>query len=633
MFLEPFTFVETVFMKYWLSLVIFFSVISVTAQNVGIGTSSPAARLHVTDSAVLFTGPVSVPASTLFAPPASGSGTRMMWYPEKAAFRAGNVIGSQWDKDFVGNFSTAFGYSTTASGIYSFGAGYGPQASGYASIAFGNLTQASGLGSTSLGNQNSASGFSSASMGYLSRASGFVSTAIGQGLVSKSSSALAIGSYNDTSFSNRLFEIGNGTEDNARRNALTVLQNGNMGLGIVLPAARLHVADSAVLFTGPASVATTTAFAPPASGSGVRMMWYPQKAAFRAGGVSGTQWDKDNIGIYSIAMGVDARASGNYSCSIGAFNSADGEMSVALGNGTLAIGLASLATGINTEASGVAAFTSGFYTRATGSASTVMGFYTRARSQNSLVIGQYNDTTTTNRLFEVGNGSADNARSNAFTVLTNGNTGIGMVNPTNPLSFPPTLQKKISFYPGATGDVGISVSGNDLRIYSDNVNARVSFGYDSYTSGFISRAFVPASGTNALVVQGNLLVNGTSYSSDARFKQNIRPLTGSLEKILALQGVQYEMRVKEFPGRNFQPGTEIGLIAQEVEKVFPELVGTDTEGYKSVDYAKLVPLLIESVKTQQVQLQKQEEQVRLQQEKIDQLLLRLEKLERSVKQQ
>jgi hypothetical protein len=191
----------------------------------------------------------------------------------------------------------------------------------------------------------------------------------------------------------------------------------------------------------------------------------------------------------------------------------------------------------------------------------------------------------------------------------NGNVGIGISAPSNPLSFPATLAKKISLYPGATGDVGMSVSGNDFRLYADNPNARVSFGYDSYSTGFTSRAYVPATGAVALVVQGQLNVNGTLYNSDARYKKNIATLYNPLNKLLQLRGVSYTMRTKEFPDKHFTEGAQIGLIAQEVEAIFPELVYTDEQGYKSVDYVKLVPVLIESTKALQVQINKQQQQI------------------------
>jgi len=212
----------------------------------------------------------------------------------------------------------------------------------------------------------------------------------------------------------------------------------------------------------------------------------------------------------------------------------------------------------------------------------------------------YTDVSFADIAFGYGSSSSFTER---MRIKGNGNVGIGTNNPSNPLSFPATLAKKISLYPGASGDVGMSVSGNDFRLYSDNVNARVSFGYDSYISGFISRAYVPASGAVAMVVQGNLNANGTVYNSDIRYKKNIATINNSLDKVLKLRGVVYEMRTDEFPTYSFNKGQQMGLIAQEVESIVPEVVSTNDDGYKSVDYAKLVPLLIESIKAQQKEIE------------------------------
>jgi len=59
----------------------------------------------------------------------------------------------------------------------------------------------------------------------------------------------------------------------------------------------------------------------------------------------------------------------------------------------------------------------------------------------------------------------------------------------------------------------------------------------------------------------------------------------------------------------FSNGIEVGLIAQEVEKIIPQVVNTNADGFKSVDYARLVPLLIEALKEQQ--LQRKEDQQRI----------------------
>jgi hypothetical protein len=109
---------------------------------------------------------------------------------------------------------------------------------------------------------------------------------------------------------------------------------------------------------------------------------------------------------------------------------------------------------------------------------------------------------------------------------------------------------------------------------------------------------------HTLDVNGDIGSNGSVYhSSDQRWKKRVHPLSGSLEKVQRLQGVTFEWKRDEFPDRNFSDGEHIGLIAQEVEDVLPELVMIDSEGYKSVAYANLVAVLIEAVKEQQEQIE------------------------------
>jgi len=77
-------------------------------------------------------------------------------------------------------------------------------------------------------------------------------------------------------------------------------------------------ADGALVAFG--SIGTGTI---PATGSGTRMMWHPAKAAFRAGEVSGTQWDNSNVGQHSAAFGIDTRASGTAAVAMGSGTSAE----------------------------------------------------------------------------------------------------------------------------------------------------------------------------------------------------------------------------------------------------------------------------------------------------------------------
>lgn len=91
---------------------------------------------------------------------------------------------------------------------------------------------------------------------------------------------------------------------------------------------------------------------------------------------------------------------------------------------------------------------------------------------------------------------------------------------------------------------------------------------------------------------------GWNQSSDVRFKTHIAPLPNALETILALRGVSFDWRHREFPTKNFSTSRDIGFIAQEIEQVLPQVVSADEQGYKSVAYGNVVPVLVEAMKQQ-----------------------------------
>ena len=105
-----------------------------------------------------------------------------------------------------------------------------------------------------------------------------------------------------------------------------------------------------------------------------------------------------------------------------------------------------------------------------------------------------------------------------------------------------------------------------------------------------------------LTVDGNVLADAYFYVSDQQLKQNIHPITNGLDIVTQLQGVTFNrVNSKE---------TSIGLVAQQVETVLPELVFTDpTTGYKSVQYANVVAPLIEAIKEQQIEIDRLEQLV------------------------
>lgn len=129
----------------------------------------------------------------------------------------------------------------------------------------------------------------------------------------------------------------------------------------------------------------------PASGPGIRMMWHPGKAAFRAGNVGGSQWDEANIGVASTAMGAGTTASGAYGVALGFGTTAAGDYSVATGARTMASGVYSTAMGADTVASGSVSTAMGASAVASGTDSTAMGGSTTASGTNSTAMG---DSTT-----------------------------------------------------------------------------------------------------------------------------------------------------------------------------------------------------------------------------------------------
>jgi hypothetical protein len=115
-----------------------------------------------------------------------------------------------------------------------------------------------------------------------------------------------------------------------------------------------------------------------------------------------------------------------------------------------------------------------------------------------------------------------------------------------------------------------------------------------------------------LQVSGDIIANSIAGSSDLRFKTNVRSISSPLEKVKSLRGVYFNWDQKSFPNKDFSDKTELGFIAQEVEKVLPEVVSKDnsSEEYRSVKYDKVVALLVEAIKEQQKQIDSLKSQVK-----------------------
>ena len=97
-----------------------------------------------------------------------------------------------------------------------------------------------------------------------------------------------------------------------------------------------------------------------------------------------------------------------------------------------------------------------------------------------------------------------------------------------------------------------------------------------------------AMGGNDISGAGTITAVDFNTTSDITLKNNIQPVSNPLEKINQLSGYTFNWNHNDKPA--------VGVMAQEVEKVFPEMVTTGTDGYKRVNYDSLVPVLIEAIK-------------------------------------
>jgi hypothetical protein len=108
---------------------------------------------------------------------------------------------------------------------------------------------------------------------------------------------------------------------------------------------------------------------------------------------------------------------------------------------------------------------------------------------------------------------------------------------------------------------------------------------------------------------GNIEANDVTTTSDARFKTDIQTIENALELVMSLEGVHYRWNRTAYPDRGFDEGLHYGFVAQDLEKVIPDLVCTDSDGYKSVNYQKINTILVEAVKEQQKQLEEKEQEI------------------------
>lgn len=361
--------------------------------------------------------------------------------------------------------------------------------------------------------------------------------------------------FTDDDWGTLNFQNGSGADASTSR--LYINGEGNIGMGTTQPDAKLHVNGPQILWSSDNTLA----------GSQYGMVI----------GANNTIWAWD-IDEYFVLWETNEMVSDwepgvwDASMIIGNENTlSGGNGSLAAGNYNYLEGLESYVFGRTNTGDGRLLFVFGFknivdesYSVAFGRENVVNGKYAWAMGYSNTVptystggfaLGYDLETSNamwssaiwrynvaaSDALFTVGNGASDASRSNALTILDGGNVGIATDTP-----------------------------------------------------------------AQALDVHGNIAVDGaTVHTSDERYKKEITPLTNVLEKISNIRGVTYKRDTTGFPDKQWDEDIHIGVLAQEVQEVFPELVLADQNGYLAVDYSRLTPILLEAIKEQQNQLDEQ----------------------------
>ena len=184
---------------------------------------------------------------------------------------------------------------------------------------------------------------------------------------------------------------------------------------------------------------------------------------------------------------------------------------------------------------------------------------------------------------------------------------------------------------GAGNNVGnvsykLDITAFNTLIYGDGYDKKLAIGNGrSYSSYY------------TLYVNGPIYGTSVANSSDARLKKDVETISGALDKVLKLRGVSFYWKNKtemaEAKGisadsieYNYDSKKHIGVIAQELEAEFPELVNTDDDGFKSVEYSNIAPILLEAVKELKAEKDALQTTVETQQQQIDELKRLVEEL-------
>jgi len=576
--------------------------------NVGIGNTNPAATLDVSGSATIGSGNTNGATSSLV----TGINNIITGATDVLVGGVNNFVTPGYGHLLlVGNADTAtgscsavFGFLNKASAFEAIATGDRNVVSGQASVVFGGSSNVSGWNSIAAGYQNIITGYQSAAFGQNDSAKGTNSMAFGNGAVAESYSEVALGNYptlyspvSTGSFNgaDRIFDIGNGTSNGSRSDALTVLKNGNVGVNTNAPTGLLTLQDGQ--YDGNATPVNGLYF----QSSLVNGFAHAAIYAVGSSGFNGNlifATDGDNTQNYNPTEKMRITAAGNVG--IGTTNPGSTLTVVDQGNsnqysGTLSVYANNLTQGVGIGYMGIQALGS----------NTNQDLAINSRGSGNIIM----ETQGTTGNVSIGTGNAfsklDILASGGQDVLMGGGNATG-----SELKFLYGGVAHFSIYNSGNGDLTFAntsalsetnsagtalmsiTSGGRVGIgtstpaYPLDVEGGATYNYNNY--GYVTNnstnptGWSSTSGNQSFSIYASGRIAATEFDaySDSRIKKdrvNSNAET-SLQTLLQLQPVEFKYIDEVEHGSD----RKMGFIAQEVEKQFPQAVQTSTGFVPSV---------------------------------------------------
>ena len=434
-------------------------------------------------------------------------------------------------------------------------------------------------------------------------------------------------------------------------------ESDNVGIGTDTPSGKLHVysndGDEAIYSMSTGGDGTSAAGYFQGGGMGV-IGYVPGGGGYRYGVMGHVGGDDTtySIGVYGItntgdvSMGVYGHGTNGVSGTYGVAGTADGTGYHHKGvQGTASDG-DSTNIGVEGRAVGTGLMSNyGFLSNAWGASSLNCGIYATASGGAINYAGWFEgDVHITGTLTGGGVGGGWTDDGDVVRLTTSGDrVGIGVANPSE------NLVVGVDLGSGTGNRIVVGDTSNDSQtglVFGEGTDDRGFVFWDvaqdvarlgtrhggtlyasTLTWNHDKVGINTSSPTEELHVNGDICYTGSiGACSDARYKKDIETIDNASEILMKLRGIKYNWRQDDYPDIKFDDATHLGFVAQEVRELLPEVVIEDDNGYLSVDYSRLTPVLVEALKDMRREKDVQDEKVNRLEHELRQLKAMMEEM-------